>query len=344
VSSNVRVLVMDEPTSGLSAKEQEALFAAIRRLVESGVSIVYVSHKMNEVYRICDRITVLREGRNVAEFDRSTLDPAAVVEAIVGARMLVGLESNADAARRPSGRSSAGSLVVEGLRTSRLHDVGFEVARGEILGLYGVVGSGVSEVAEALFGARPSSGVARLDGRVLRRGSPVRARREGVAFVPADHRERGLVSLLSIRENVLMGRGTWRRDFVRRLTPGLRQEVAGAVSSLQVKCRDVTQRVSELSGGNQQKVVFARWILERPDVLVLEDPTQGIDVGAKVDMFAAIRRQRDRGAAVVFISSEVSEIVAVADRVLVIRDGAVVGELEGDALEERRIIGLAAGS
>ncbi|MEO7192837.1 MAG: sugar ABC transporter ATP-binding protein [Vicinamibacterales bacterium] len=338
-SSDVRVIVMDEPTSGLSAREQETLFAVIERLTARGISVIYVSHKMNEVYRLADTLTVIRGGRNAASFQRGRFERGAVVEAILGRR----LEEAQRAAREERHESeSVAVLEVSELRTERVAGISLSVRRGEVLGLYGVVGSGCTQVVEALFGARRYTGEIKLAGVRRHVRSTVHARRLGMSFVPADHHLRGTVPDLSVRENILMGRGRWRSSFVRRTTAPTRGRVEEMVRRLRVKCVSIDQRVAELSGGNQQKVVFGRAIFDSPKLLLLEDPTQGIDVGAKADMLAEIERQRASGAAVLLISSETSELTAAADRILILRDGNVVGELKGASIEERHILSLAA--
>lgn len=340
MSGDVRVLIMDEPTSGLSAREQRPLLEAIARLKDASVAIVYVSHKLDEVYRIADRITVLREGRKIASFARGAIDPRAVITAIVGRELQEGAPR---AAKGAAAAERKPALDVRALRTERVHGISLEVRPGEIVGLYGVVGAGCADLLEAIWGARPSQGVVAVDGRVLGRSSPAVRRRRGLGFVPADHRARGVVGHLSVRENLLLGKGGVWGLSLRRISAETERLMERAVERLRIQCRDLDQPVAELSGGNQQKVVLARWLVEQPRVLLLEDPTQGIDVGARADIARALRGAAAEGAAVLWASSEALEHAALCDRVIVMRDGNIVGELHGPDLDEHRILALASG-
>lgn len=344
-SQTLKLLVMDEPTSGLSRHEQVALFTSIRAMASAGVSILYVSHKMNEVFEISDRITVLRNGERVADFPPGGIDRAAVVAAIVG-RTAAPSAADASAGHTAlpprAGDTGPAVLTVRDLSTNRIRGISFHVDAGEVVGVYGVVGSGCPQLAEAVVGARPCHGYVAVAGQRRRLRTTSAARAASVNFVPSDHRTRGAVAEMSIEENALLGRGQWRRGFPRRITDSTRALVADATGRLRVKCADLGQNIDELSGGNQQKVVFARSVLDRPRLLVLEDPTQGIDVGAKIDMFDEIRRQRDAGVAILLISSEVSELSGIADRVLVLRDGTIVSELTGTDIDDEQILARAA--
>jgi ABC-type sugar transport system ATPase subunit len=340
MSGDVRVLIMDEPTSGLSAREQGPLRSAIARLKEASVAIVYVSHKLDEVYRIADRITVLREGRKIASFARAEVDPRAVIKAIVGRELQEGAPQAAKARAAPGMKPA---LSVRSLRTDRVRGASLEIRPGEIVGLYGVVGAGCAELLEAIWGARPSDGVVALDGRALGRSPPAERRRRGLGFVPADHRARGVVGHLSLRENLRLGKADVWSLSLRRVSAETERRMELAVARLRIQCRGLDQPVAELSGGNQQKVVLGRWLVEAPRVLLLEDPTQGIDVGARADIARAIRGAAEDGASVLWASSEAQECAALCDRVIVMRDGDIVGELHGPDLEERRILALASG-
>jgi len=344
-SSKARVIVMDEPTSGLTQHEQKSLFDAIRKLTAHGVGIVYVSHKMNEVYEIADRMTVLRNGSKVAEFTSRDLDRDSVVSAILGATTTSEVPHYRHPGHGhnvPCAADAQPMLEIRNLSTERVAGVSFSIAPGEVLGIYGVVGSGAPQLAESLVGARPHSGEVLFRGRRVRFRSPRAARRAGITIVPADHRSRGVVPDLSIQENMLLGRGNWLRGMYRRVPRRDRARVSDLRRRLDVRCRSVLQPVAELSGGNQQKVVFARALFDEPAMLVLEDPTQGVDVGAKKDMFDELVRQRDLGVAILLISSEVSELSAMAHRVLVLRDGTIVGQLRGPEINDQAILALAA--
>jgi ribose transport system ATP-binding protein len=339
ISSNVRILVMDEPTSGLSDVEQARLFDVVRAMAADGVSVIYVTHRMDEVFELADRITVLRAGRNVGLFDRLTAQRTEVINAIVGrelARELV--QSQAVESPVEGGQPI---FEVSHFHTDGVRDVSFTIRRGEIVGMYGVVGSGCSALVEGLFAARPWVGSLRLAGHPVTPRTPTEARGLGLALVPADHRRRGVVGHLSIRENLLLGRGGWRTGFVRSFPTALRNRLLELLRVLHVAARGLSQSVDELSGGTQQKIVMGRWLVDRPRVLLLDDPTQGVDVGTKADLYEVLRSLRDEGAATLLVSSELTELASVADRVLVMRDGRIAGEVTGEVLDRRRILFLA---
>ena len=339
ISSDVRVLVMDEPTSGLSDVEQVRLFDVVRGMAADGVSVIYVTHRMDEVFELADRITVLRAGRNVGMFDRPTAERTEVINAIVGrelARELV--QSQAVESPVEGGQPI---FEVSHFHTDGVRDVSFAIRPGEIVGMYGVVGSGCSSLVEGLFAARPWVGSLRLAGRSITPRTPTQARGLGIALVPADHRRRGVVGHLSIKENLLLGRGGWKTGFVRSFPTALRNRLLELLRVLHVAARGLSQPVDELSGGTQQKIVMGRWLVDRPRVLLLDDPTQGVDVGSKADLYEVLRSLRDEGAATLLVSSELTELASVADRVLVMRDGRIAGEVTGDNLDRRRILFLA---
>ncbi|HEY8870512.1 MAG TPA: sugar ABC transporter ATP-binding protein [Candidatus Limnocylindrales bacterium] len=344
VSSSVRVLFMDEPTSGLSDVEQARLFDAVRTMRDQVVSIVYVTHRMDEVFQLADRITVLREGRNVGLFERATAERSAVIAAIVGRKLSRELgESRAAAGDAAVAEEAARAPLfgVDHFFSTGVHDVSLAVAPGEIVGMYGVVGAGCTALMEALFSARPWAGQMRLGGRQVQPRSPGAARQLGIALVPSDHRRRGLVGGMSIKENLLLGRGRWRSGFVRRVPADLRTRLTTLLARLRVAARGLEQSVDELSGGTQQKVVVGRWLVDQPRVLLLDDPTQGIDVGAKADIYELLRTLREQGVATLLVSSELTELVNVADRVLVMRDGRIRGEVSGSDLDRSQILHLA---
>ena len=339
ISSNVRILVMDEPTSGLSDVEQTRLFDVVRGMAADGVSVIYVTHRMDEVFELADRMTVLRAGRNVGVFDRSTADRTVVINAIVGRELARELRESQAVEAPVEGEPPI--LEVSQFHTQGVADVSFAIRRGEIVGMYGVVGSGCSALVEGLFAARPWVGSIRLAGQPIAPRTPTDARGLGVALVPADHRRRGVVGHLSIKENLLLGRGSWRRGFVRSFPVALRNRLLELLETLRVAARGLAQPVDELSGGTQQKVVMGRWLVDRPRVLLLDDPTQGVDVGTKADLYEVLRSLRDEGAATLLVSSELTELASVADRVLVMRDGRIAGEVTGSPLDRRRILFLA---
>ena len=316
------LIIMDEPTSALSARELELLFRIIVDLKRAGVSVIYISHRMEEIFRLADRITVLRDGRHVATRTASEFDEDQVIALMVGRALDTTIAKG-------GGEPGEAALEVRGLtREDRFRNVSFVLRRGEILGLAGLMGAGRTDVAAAIFGLAPAdAGTVAVRGRTVRIGSPADALACGIAMVTEDRKEFGLVPNLSVRENLTLSnlkccaRG-----------PFLRRRVEAAVADEQIRKLDVRtagreQAVKYLSGGNQQKVVLARALLTNPDVLILDEPTRGIDVGAKAEIYALIARLAREGKAILLVSSEMNEILSLSDRVLVMREGAIATEL-----------------
>jgi len=334
------VLIMDEPTASLTKTESEALFALIERLKSHGVAIVYVSHRMEEVYRICDRITVLRDGGVVLSEPVADLAPEQIVAAIVG-REVDALEW----VERPSvnGKAEEPLLEVRNLTAANgVNDVSFRLHAGEILGLAGLMGSGRTELAKLIFGVdRPSSGEVLLRGAPAGITNPRIAIAKGIALVPEDRRLQGLVLDHSVRDNLLL-------PLLGELGGGLLVDdrrgddlVARLIERLQIKLASPKRPVRLLSGGNQQKVVIAKWLGRDPDVLILDEPTAGVDIGTKTEIIARIRELADSGKAVIVISSELAELLAVSDRVLVLRGGTVTDDLARRDIADEESLQLA---
>jgi ribose transport system ATP-binding protein len=338
LSLDARLLVMDEPTSALTDRETRALFATIRRLTSRGVAVIYISHRLDEIFEIGDRVTVLRDGRRVA------------TRPVAGAdrRELVRLMADRDVDERvprPGARRGEELLRVEGLgRRGVLHDVSFRVHAGEIVGFAGLLGSGRTEVARAIFGIDPPDA-----GRVFVRGRPVRlsprnAIRAGIGLLTEDRKRQGLVLELSIRENIVLPvlGSLSRLGIVSRRSE--RERASKHATGLRIKTPSLEQLVLNLSGGNQQKVVLAKWLACEVDVLILDEPTRGIDVGSKQEVYQLIHRLASEGVGIVLISSELPEIVGLADRILVMRAGRVVAELSGDEASQESVLAHAVGA
>ncbi|WP_219996033.1 ATP-binding cassette domain-containing protein [Nocardioides humi] len=329
-----RVLVLDEPTEHLSLEEVRLLFRRLREIVADGTAVVYISHRIPEVKEVADRITVLRDGRTRGVHAAAEVSEDQVVELVVGRAL--------DAVFPPKG-SVAGSvgtheqLVVEGLSGEGFHDVAFTVRAGEVVGLAGVQGNGQTELLHALAGLEPSRGDVLVDGRRLARGSTAYARRAGVVHVPADRHEDGVFLPLSVAENIAAATldEVSTAGLVRTRAVAARAEEQRA--ELGIKTPSVDTPVAALSGGNQQKVVMARTVLAHPGVLLAEEPTQGVDAGARVDIYRIIRSVADGGAAVVLLSSDGVELEGLCDRVLIVSRGTVVKELAGDEVTEEAI-------
>jgi len=338
LSTDARVIVMDEPTAALSATEAQRLLDVARRLRDQGAAVVFVSHRIDEVFALCDRLTVMRDGATVAEAAVADTTPAEVVRWMVG-RDLTDLF--------PKVPAEAGDVVldVRGLgRVGAFREVSFTVRAGEIVALAGLVGSGRSEVIRAVFGIdRYDEGEVHIGGRVLRGGDPREAVARGVALVPEDRRQQGLLMPASIARNtalVVLGR-LRRRGLVHA-----RDERAVAVEwadRLQLRHAGLDRPVERLSGGNQQKVVLGKWLATRPRLLVVDEPTRGIDVATKAEVHRLLSEQAAAGVAVLMVSSELPEVLGMADRVLVMREGRLTATLSRAEATQERIMLAAVG-
>ena len=334
-----RVLILDEPTSSLTIREVRQLFAVVRRLAARGAAIVYISHKLDEVRAIADRITVMRDGRKVASAATSAWTEQGLVRAMVG-RDLSSLFPHAPA------KPGATRLEVRDLRRDgAFGPVSFALRAGEIVGLYGIVGAGRSELAEALFGLAPADdGEIVVDGRTTAIRSAGSALKAGVALVPEDRHRMGLATMLSISTNMSLSAlaSLTTLGFVNRAAE--KTEVLGLLKRLLVRARGPSQEVGSLSGGNQQKVVLGRSLMPGPKILILDEPTRGIDVVAKAEVHGVIEGLAREGLCVLLISSELPEIMGMCDRILVMREGRLVGEATRERATEELLVGLAAGA
>jgi ribose transport system ATP-binding protein len=332
LSLAARVIIMDEPTSALTERETATLFQIIRRLKAEGVAVVYISHRLDEIFQIADRVSVLRDGRLVGSSSVAETSASRLINLMVG-RELTQLF--------PKGEAAIGGPVLEVHHLTRagvLHDISFRLHAGEILGLAGLVGAGRTELARALFGADAiESGDLVIDGRPVRIGGPRDAIRLGLGFVTEDRKLHGLVLGMSVRHNTTLAsldalsRALGFIDFGRE-----RQLAEDYVRQLDIRTPGLDQEVLNLSGGNQQKVVLAKWLATRPRVLILDEPTRGIDVGAKAEVHALMSRLAAAGVAILMISSELPEILSMSDRILVMRQGAISAEfLRAEATQEK---------
>jgi len=339
VSANPQVLILDEPTSSLTVTEIEELFAIVRRLAAKGTAIVYISHKLDEIFALTDRITVLRDGRKVSSAPTAEWTEHGLVRAMVG-RDLSALFPHTPVA------PGAVRLTVEGLaRKGAFGPVSFSLRTGEIVGLYGIIGAGRTEVAEAVFGLSPAdAGAILVDGEPRTIRSPRAALAAGIAMSPEDRHARGLVPMLSVGENLSMSALPLFTvaGFINRRSE--RSAVREFLKTLLVRARSPAQEVSALSGGNQQKVVIGRALMPRPRVLILDEPTRGIDVVAKAEVHGIIDRLAHAGLAVLLISSELPEILGMSDRILVMRNGRIAGEVPRAEASEERLVAMAAGA
>jgi ribose transport system ATP-binding protein len=344
LSLHARLLIMDEPTSALTPGECARLFRIVRALAAEGVGIIYISHRIDEVMDLADRITVLRDGRHVLTAPRAEVDRDRLIRAMVGRNALA--EASAGAPCGGVVLSVRGlTLDVPGRRGWRrvLHGVDFDVRAGEVLGIGGLLGAGRTEILAALFAATPGrvGGRIEIDGRPVRIGSPREARRHGLALVTEDRKAEGLHLADSIRENVALP------SLARLARFGLRardREAALArdtVARLGVRATGIGQAVGTLSGGNQQKVVIGKWLATAPRILLLDEPTRGIDVGAKQEIYALVRALAAEGLAIVMVSSELPELLLLADRILVMSEGHATGTLDRANASEEALLHLA---
>jgi ribose transport system ATP-binding protein len=328
----IKLLVLDEPTAALPPTEVEALFRVVRDIAERGVGVLYVSHRLDEVLALTDIVSVLRDGRHQGTFPARGLSRERMVEHILGQTRSVAPAAKPVPAAEPGLRPA---LQVRDLRARYLDGLTFEVARGEIVGVAGLDGSGRDELAGALGGALPARGVV-IDalGRPLAKLTPTQARRHGIVLVLPNWHAASAVREFDVRENVSLA--TLRRfsslGTVRRARE--RQAVLDWLATVDVRPRDPFKRYGLLSGGNQQKVIVARWLATRPDVLVLEDPTSGVDVGARQQIYELLRAQSARGVGILLCSSDLEDLVSICDRVLCLVGGRVVGELRGSQITE----------
>jgi rhamnose transport system ATP-binding protein len=339
LSQNARILFMDEPTAALTPSEVEDLFAIIRSLREKGTAIVFISHRLEEIFEICDRITVLRDGERIGERIPKETTTDEIIHMMVGRPLSALFEKTAEQ------KIGEPVLEVENLnRIRKFNDISFDVRAGEVVGLAGLVGAGRTDVARALFGVLGvDSGTIRINGKVVRITRPRHALAQGMVYVPEDRQHNGLLMQMSITKNITLAileriapRG-WLRD---KSESEVAQEY---VEKLRIVLRHIGQPVRELSGGNQQKVVLSKWLAARPNVMLLDEPTRGIDIGAKAEVHRLIGELASQGMAILMISSELPEILAMSDRIIVMREGRISGTFSREEATAEGIIAAATG-
>jgi ABC-type sugar transport system ATPase subunit len=336
---NANLIIMDEPSAVLAGHELEQLFNVIRALKEQGVTIVYISHRLDEVFEIADRVTVLRDGRVIGTCEVAAIDKATLIRMMVGRS----LDETFPASK---GQSGEPFLKVKGLSSSKLglEGISFTLHKGEILGVAGLVGAGRSELAMALFGVAPvDKGEVWLDNRLFRLGNPRRAIWQGMALVPENRKEQGLVLAQSVRNNTSLAIIDRLRRFLLIDERREYEIVRKQMDDLAIRTPSLEQEVGYLSGGNQQKVVLAKWLCSGPRCIIMDEPTRGIDVGTKAEIYRLMRELADRGTSVIMISSELPEITGMSDRILVMSRGRIAGELSREEATEERILTLAVG-
>ena len=333
LGQDARVLIMDEPTAAISQREVDALFRVIATLRDRGVAIVYITHKMDEVFRIADTITVLRDGSHVGTCPAGEIDRQALIALMVG-------RSVDDAAVRPRACRGKVVLTVRGLsRAGAFQNVGFELRRGEVLGITGLMGAGRTELLSAVFGLVPAdAGEICVAGQPVRIRRPADAMRHGIGMVTEDRQGFGLIHTMPVKHNMTLAAlgGYCRGPFIRHAQETAATEAG--IAALGIKTAGARQAVGELSGGNQQKVVLARSLLADPSIVLLDEPTRGIDIGAKAEVHALIARLAEEGKAVVLVSSELPEALALSDRLLVMRQGTVAAELDPSHTTQEEVL------
>ena len=337
-----RILVLDEPTTALTDAEADHLFDVLRELKKGGTTILYVSHRLPEVFRLCDRITVLRDGSFVDTFTTASVHTNTIVRAMVGRDLPPRASSSG-----PSGLAEARSAKADTLKTKKLslspkfRNIDLSIATGEIVGLFGLVGSGRSELLETIFGIhQPDSGDIQLDGATVTIRSPRDAARAGIVLVPEERHRQALLFNLDLRHNLVIPKGTLQANVLIDARKECR-DAARMLGDWRIKAVGIDALPDSLSGGNQQKVVVAKWMATEPRVLLLDEPTKGVDVGAKFEIHEMIRQQARDGLAVLVVSSDLPEILALADRILVMRAGELQGELDGITATEEAVMRLA---
>jgi ABC-type sugar transport system ATPase subunit len=337
LSMNTRLVVMDEPTSALTEEATETLFGAIANLIEHGVTVVYVSHKMDEIFRIADSIVVLRDGEYIGTRKKTETNVDEMIEMMVGRTI---------DSRKRNGSHLTGTklLSVNNISTKKLHDVSFDLEAGEVLGIAGLVGAGRTELGQALFGLDYlTAGSISLRGKPFYPGSPRHAMRQGFGLIPEDRKKEGLFIQQSVSDNMSVSiiEGNQRAGFIQRGEVALK--VDDMIGKTRLKAANPKVGVNTLSGGNQQKALVCRWLMVDPEVIYLDDPTRGVDVGAKEDIYEIIESMAARGKGILFVSSELPELLRCADRIMVLHDGHVAGIVEAVKTSQEELMRLAMG-
>ena len=336
--ADAKVIIMDEPTAALTQSETVALFKVIESLRKKGVSMVYISHRMEEIFELCDRITVLRDGSYIGVKNIPETNMNEIV------KMMIGREIGE---RYPSRNVKIGKEVLkvkELTRKGTFHDVNFSVRAGEVLGVSGLMGAGRTEIMQAIFGNLSyESGAIEIDGKEVKISNPRQAMEHGIGFITEDRKTEGLMLDKSIRENISLC--NLRRISKSSVISGEAEKnmVAEAIKDLHIKCFGSYHECNNLSGGNQQKVVLAKWILTNPKILILDEPTRGVDIGAKKEIYSIINKLAAQGVAIIMVSSELPEVLGMSDNIMVVREGEVRGIISYEEANQERVMTLATG-
>jgi ribose transport system ATP-binding protein len=342
LSRDAKMIIMDEPNSALSPGETDFLFGIIRQLKERGVTILFISHRLDEVFTISDRITVLRDGKLIATVNTSSTSVNEIVSMMVGKKLQKFLYSHDEQEKRKLDNKEI--LSVDRIsQEKQFKDISFKLRQGEVLGIFGLVGAGRTQMVEAIFGLRRMDfGQIKIDEKTVRIRSPFDAVQKKIGFVPEDRKISGLFIKMAVSDNINMA--AW-KIFSRFGLINLNKAQSKAeemVSNLDIRLSDISQRINTLSGGNQQKAIIARWLLLKPKILILDEPTRGIDVGAKAQIYELINKLVDQNVSILLVSSEIEEIMAISDRILVMRRGSISAEFSNkDATSDRLLLAAA---
>jgi ribose transport system ATP-binding protein len=340
LSLNADVIIMDEPSAVISGRELEALFRIIRRLKKGGKTILYISHRLEEIFEISDRVTVLKDGHYVGTVNTKDVDKQAIIRMMVGRSLS---ETFPGRVKKTEARKEILSLHNVN-RGNTLKDISLKINRGEIVGIAGLVGSRRTDLARAIFGVDPiDQGEIILNGQKVKRATPKYFIKNGLGYVTESRQDDGLVYCMSVRKNMTL---TILDKIKRGLLLDKKEEkklAVNLVNDFSIVTPDIEQEVKYLSGGNQQKVILAKWMNINPSVLILDEPTRGIDVGAKAEIYKLMREMADKGMAILLISSELPEILGMSDRIVVMHDGRIMGELPPQEATEEKVMMLATG-
>ena len=337
LSTNAKIVILDEPTASLTKRESEELYRIVDQLKEKGVSIIFISHRFEDMYRLASRVTVFRDSQYIGTYDVDGITNADLIKAMVGREIK-------DLFPKPEVKIGDEMLRIEHLsRTGYFKDVSFNVHKGEIVGLAGLDGSGRTEVLENLFGAMTKeSGTIRLHGKEIKNKTPREAIKNGFALLTEERRSTGIFSILNIRENTVISSLKKHRRGIWLSNRSMKKDTQWSIDAMHTKTPSQETKIRSLSGGNQQKVILGRWLLTDPDVLLLDEPTRGIDVGAKYEIYQLIIDLANRGKTVLMVSSEMPELLGVCDRILVMSGGRLAGEVDAKTTSQEEIMRLAA--
>ena len=342
VDMNCKVLILDEPTSSLDEKEVQMLFSLMRDLRSRGVGIIFVTHFLEQVYEVCDRITVLRNGELVGEYIIQDLPQVQLVAKMMGKELDETIEIDASGKKNtPTGETV---YEAENLSSSDAKPFNFKISRGEVNGFTGLLGSGRSESVRAIFGAdRVTGGKVRMNGKQVRISRPIDAMKNGIGYLPEDRKRDGIIADLSVRDNIILALQVMKGFFHPMSRSEMEKFADEYIHTLNIKTASKDTPVGSLSGGNQQKVILARWLLTHPEYLILDEPTRGIDIGTKLEIQKLVLKLAEENVSVTFISSEIEEMLRTCSRLIVMRDRKIVGELTGDELSQTNIMKTIAG-